>query len=209
MEDVFPGFNVQDRIGIVVKDFCGATGASTLIMAAITKFYDFYRPQLGNEKNKLRIYPEYFLFHIGKRFGDHQQMDIWPSHREVIVENNAEKILQAINDRAITRLLVVDSYPSQSTEFMPETLNSAKQRIITTLAYSSTGRVEQADILAASTTRVERYVMSTLNESKQGAILSEYMYDRLQNIRHSLFSDEHIKETYRKVSLTEALHMLT
>src|SRR5699024_2329525 len=115
------------------------------------KFYDAYRAELGNEKGKLRIYPEYFTFHIDQQHGDHRQMDIWPSHREVVVESNAEKILQAINDRAITRLLVPDGSPARSVNLLRETISSAEHRIITTLAYSPTGRVTQADITANTT----------------------------------------------------------
>jgi hypothetical protein len=64
LEDLFPRFNKNDRIGIVVRRPGGSAGASALLMAAITRFYDFYRPQLGDEPDKLRIYPEYFIFHL-------------------------------------------------------------------------------------------------------------------------------------------------
>lgn len=207
-EEIFPEFNEHDRIGVIVNDYCGAIGASAIILSAVTKFYDAYRSQLGNEKNKLRIYPEYFLFHVGKYFGDHQQMDIWPSHREIVVENNAEKILEAINDRAITRLIVEDVSPNYSADFLRETLSSAKERIKTTLAYSSTGRVEKVDITAKSTFNVERFVLNTLKESKNLNVLSESTYEKLKQNRHSLIMENYIQETYRVVSLTEAVHML-
>ena len=48
------------------------------------------------------IYPDYFLFHVGGPLGDHSMLDIWPSHKEVVVPDQAEALLQAINDRAIT-----------------------------------------------------------------------------------------------------------
>ncbi len=34
--------------------------------------------------------------------------DVWPDHKEVTVPDHAEELLQAINDRGITRLLVED-----------------------------------------------------------------------------------------------------
>src|SRR4051794_32407063 len=87
LEDVLPGFNEKDRIGVVVRQPGGSMGASGLMMAEVTQFYDFYRENLGKEPNKLRIYPEFFIFHIGKRHMNHSWMDIWPPHKEVIVED--------------------------------------------------------------------------------------------------------------------------
>lgn len=207
-EDIFADFTVYDRIGVLVKNYCGAIGASSLILSAVTKFYDAYRSQLGNEPDKLRIYPEFYLFHIGKHYGDHQQLDIWPSHREIIIEDNPEKILEAINDRAITRLIVEDVSRSDKVDFLPETMNSAKQRIKTTLAYSSTGRVQNADITAKSTLNVEKLVSNTLRESSNSNILSDSTYKELKQNRDSLIDENYINETYRFISLTQALHML-
>ena len=45
LEDIFPGFNVYDRIGVVVREAGGGTGASALLMSALTRFYDFFRPE--------------------------------------------------------------------------------------------------------------------------------------------------------------------
>lgn len=208
-EDIFPEFNEHDRIGVIVKDYCGAVGASVLILSAVTKFYDAHRSQLDSKEVKTRIYPEFFLFHVGECFGDHQQLDIWPSHREVIVEDNPEKILEAINDRAITRLVVKDISPNHSVDFLQETLNSAEHRIITTLAYSPTGRVRKADITAKSTLNVEKFVFNTLKESKNLNILSESTYQTLRKNRDSLIINNYIKETYKIISLKQALHMLT
>jgi hypothetical protein len=41
--DVFEGFSEQDRLGVVVRRPCGAVGASALICATITAFYDIQR----------------------------------------------------------------------------------------------------------------------------------------------------------------------
>ena len=41
--DVFPGFDAQDRLGIVVTRSFGAAGAGRLILAAVTAFYDCLR----------------------------------------------------------------------------------------------------------------------------------------------------------------------
>ncbi len=102
LEDLFPGFGEQDRLGLVMSRPCGAVGASALITATITAFYDRQRARGPS----FFIYPDYFLFHVGRPLGDHAQLDIWPRRKEVVVPDEPESILEAVNDRAITRLLV-------------------------------------------------------------------------------------------------------
>ena len=43
IRDLFEGFGEQDRLGVVMSRPCGAVGASALITATITAFYDFHR----------------------------------------------------------------------------------------------------------------------------------------------------------------------
>jgi hypothetical protein len=69
------------------------------------------------------------------------QLDVWPPHKEVIVDDDAEQILEAINDRGITRLLVEDK-PLTSGVFLRETLSSARNRIVSALAFSATGALQ-------------------------------------------------------------------
>jgi len=57
------------------------------------------------------IYPDYFLFHVGRPLGDHARLDIWPRRKEVVVPEDPQGVLDAINDRAITRLVVEDGEP--------------------------------------------------------------------------------------------------
>ncbi|MER3603042.1 MAG: hypothetical protein C4298_04135 [Thermus sp.] len=102
--DLFPEFDQRDRVGIVVRDPCGSVGASAALMAAVTAFYDFPRAQ-GED---FFIYPDYYVFHVDRPHGDHSMLDIWPSHKEVVVPDKAQDILCAINDRGVTRLLVPD-----------------------------------------------------------------------------------------------------
>lgn len=204
LEDIFPGFDERDRIGIVVRSPGGATGASSLLMAAITRFYDFHRSRLGNERGSLRIYPEYFVFYVRARHGDHRQIDVWLPHREVVVEDDPEQILEAINDRGVTRLLIEDATPSSAT-FLRETVSSAEQRIVSALAYSPTGRVDQADVTVTGNSAAEGYVLAALDESKE---LSRDV-EKLQRGRRTLLSDGRVTETYRRIELSDAIRMLT
>lgn len=205
LEDIFPGFNENDRIGVVVRKSGGGMGASALLMSALTRFYDFHRPVLGNEPGRLRIYPEFFVFHVGKRHMNHSWMDVWPPHKEVVVEDDPEQILEAINDRGITRLLVEDITPSSAT-FLRETISSALHRIVTAIAYSSTGRVTHADVTIMSCSAAENNVLDSLDRSEE---LSEEIKERLRRRRKPLYVDGRVTETYRRIELSEALQMLT
>ena len=55
------------------------------------------------------VYPEIYAFHIGKSHGAHAPYDFWPSRREVILRTDDHReVLDAINDRGITRLAIPD-----------------------------------------------------------------------------------------------------
>lgn len=204
LEDVFPDFNKNDRLGIVVRRPGGGIGASGLLMAAITRFYDFYRPLLGNEPDKLRIYPDFFIFHVGKRHLNYYLLDIWPTHKEVILEDDPELILEAINDRGITRLLVEDTMPSNKF-LLRETISSAESRIVSALAYSPCGRVAHGDVSIISCSDVEGYVYSTLKISEE---LTEDIRKQLEMERKALVSDGRVTETCRRIKPSDAILML-
>jgi hypothetical protein len=205
LEDIFPGFNKNDRIGVIVRHAGGGAGASALLMSSLTRFYDFFRPNLGVEPGMHFIYPEFFIFHVGKKHMTHYWMDIWPPHKEVLVEDDPEQILEAINDRGITRLLVEDIAPSQPV-FLRETLSSAKHRIISALAYSPTGRVENGDVKITSCEAAEKNVIDSLKISEE---LSEVELFRLLDIRDSIKVNGRVTETYRRIDVEVALKMLT
>lgn len=205
IEDIFPGFNQEDRLGIVVRSPGGSAGASGLLMAAITKFYDFYRPHLGQENEKLWIYPDYFVFHIERWHLDHYWLDVWPPHKEVIVENDSEQILEAINDRGITRMLVEDISPSRSI-YLRETLTNAKLRIKSAVAYSPNGRVASGDIRVRNKSLTEKYLRDSL---KRTNLISPELFEELCITRDALHVDGWIEERYRRIDVVDALKMLT
>ncbi len=197
--DVFPDFEERDRLGVVVGRPCGGVGASALILATVTAFYDLQRAKGGD----FFLYPDYFLFHVGGYMGDHQMLDIFPSHKEVVVEEDAERMLQAINDRGITRLLVQDAEP-RDLQFSRVTLGSVHLR--TALAYSPTGRVEGADVYVTSNEATESYVSDVFDYS-QDTVDSEAI-ESIRYSRQDLFEDGTPVETYRKIDVDEALRML-
>jgi hypothetical protein len=158
LEDLFEGFGEQDRLGVVMSSPCGAVGASALITATITAFYDFHRAR-GDE---FFVYPDYYLFHVGRPLGDHARLDVWPRRKEVVVGEDPQAILEAIDDRGITRLVVEDGRPAEA-DLDGEAVASARGRIRTCLAYSPAGRVEDADVEIASNPVTEGYVEAILD----------------------------------------------
>jgi hypothetical protein len=169
-----------------------------LILAAVTSFYDVQRERHGPDG--FFIYPDYFLFHVGARWGDHGMLDVWPSHKEVVVNDDPEELLRAINDRAVTRLLVEDRNAREPT-FERESLASARDRILTSLAYSADGRVAAPDVSVAGNALTESYVDAVFDRSADGA-------DSIRAGRHGLRQDGKVVETYRRLTLDEALARL-
>jgi hypothetical protein len=222
LDDLFDGFGEHDRLGVVVGRPCGAVGASALITATITAFYDLQRAR-GSD---FFIYPDYYLFHVGRPLGDHARLDIWPSRKEVVVPEDPEQVLEAVNDRAITRLVVEDGEPAEL-GFEREALASARARIATCLVYSATGRVRDADVRIASNPVVEGYVAAVLDPETRLAHLrarrdrvradaiatrlGEVAPDeraRIRQARENLFEGDAPVETYRRAGIDEALGLL-
>jgi len=200
LDDLFPGFIEHDRVGVVVRHPCGAVGASTLILAAVTAFYDAQRAK----SEEFFIYPDYFLFHVGARLGDHGMLDIWPAHKEVVVADEPEELLRAINDRGITRLVVEDRAPAE-THLERESSASASNRILTALAYSATGRVADPGVLVAGSSVTESYVAAVLEGSSE---VAPRIREEIAVGRRALVVGGVPVESYRPLTLDEALALL-
>jgi hypothetical protein len=221
LDDVLPGFGERDRLGIVLRHPCGAVGASTLLLAAITAFYDRQRAR-GED---FYIYPDYFLFHVDGPLGDHSMLDVFPAHKEVVVPDDGEVLLEAINDRGITWLLVEDREPVPP-ELRRETLASARSRLAGALAYSPGGRVEGGDVRIAGNDLTESYVNAVLDpealiesiddpEDPYAAALARRAIEvtsaeraRIRAERERLREHDRPVETYRRLTLDEALAAL-
>jgi hypothetical protein len=223
IEELLVGFGEQDRLGLVMSRPCGAVGASALIGATITAFYDIQRAR-GPD---FFIYPDYFLFHVGRPLGDHARLDVWPRRKEVVVAEQPQQILEAIDDRGITRLLVEDGTPQQP-ELELEALASAHARIATCLAYSASGRVDRPDVSIASNPVTEGYVQAILDpeariaklraEGGNGARVEAIaaragevepeVRRRINLARRELVEDGVAVESYRRIDLDEALGLL-
>jgi hypothetical protein len=200
LPDLLQGFGEQDRLGVVIGRPGGGLGASALITATITAFYDLQRAR-GPD---FFIYPDYYLFHLAKPFGNHSRLDIWPEHKEVVVPAEAQEVLRAVNDRAITRLVVEDGDP-RDPELGAEELASARARLTSCLAYSPTGRVTDADVRVTSNAVVEGYVETTLD---RGDVIPPDQRSQIRRAREGLVEGGLPVETYRRIELDEALAKL-
>jgi hypothetical protein len=224
IEELFPRFGEHDRLGLVMRRPCGAVGASALIAATITAFYDIQRSR-GPD---FFIYPDYYLFHVGGPLGDHARLDIWPRRKEVVVDDDPERILEAVDDRAISRL-VVEEGPGAERELDAEAVASARGRIVSCLAYAATGRVEGGDVRIASNEVTEGYVDAILDpearmerlraDGQDGAARADAIAVRagevaadvrreIKRARTELVEGGVPVETYRRIELDEALSLL-
>lgn len=167
LDDVFPGFDQHDRLGVVIHDRLGAAGAGSLILAAVTAFYDGLRAA----GEPFFAYADFFAFHVGADHGTLRKLDVYPAHKEVVVANDAEQILEAINDRGVTRLLVPDG-PLDAEPPDPalerETLHSAQRRIRSALVYSPTGQTAGADVLVRGSAHSDAYIDAMLGRPAGG-----------------------------------------
>jgi hypothetical protein len=203
-EAVFPGFTDLDRLGVVIGADYGAAGASTVILAAVTAFYDRLRERGG----AFFAYPDFFAFHVGHRRGILRKLDVFPDHKEVVVPADPEQILRAVNDRGVTGLLVpetgdieADTEPEGDPGVEPATRASAERRIRASLSYSPTGRVRAPDVLVRGSARTESYVAAML-ATKDPAARSARV------ARAALGQGEPPVESFRRVTLSGALHQL-
>jgi hypothetical protein len=224
LADVFEGFSEHDRLGVVVRRPCGALGASALICATITAFYDIQRAR----SEEFFVYPEYYLFHVGGPLGDHARLDVFPRRKEPVVPDDPEALLEALNERAISRLVVEDG-DARDPELDEAEVASARRRLVSCLAYSSSGRVADADVRIAGNEVTEGYVEAVLDpearierlragdEGEQ--VLAESIARRadeatpearaaLAATRTALVEDGRPVETYRRLEVDEALTLL-
>jgi hypothetical protein len=142
------------------------------------------------------------------------------------VPAGADHVLEAVNDRAVTRLAVEDGEPGKPPSD-PGALASARARIRTCLAYAPSGRVEDADVRIAGNPVTEGYVEAILdpeariarlradgNAERADAIAAragEVARDSRQRVlagRRDLVEGGVPVETYRRIGLDEALGRL-
>jgi hypothetical protein len=199
--DLCPGFQAQDRLGVVVREPLAATRSAALITAAVTAFYD----QQRKESDDFSIYPDYFIFHAGCRAGDYSMFDIWPQHKCVSVDDSPDAVLRAVNDRGISILLLDQEDVGQHAErgtIEMHTRSSALSRLRHAFVRDAPGNADAINI--KSNPVVERYVEHVIEATR-----------KLHANRHGEArawprsgDNEVPTECYRRLSLEHALNCL-
>lgn len=201
LRDVLPELHRHDRLGLIVDRPLGGFGASTLVLAAVTGFYDAHRER----SDDFFIYPDHYVFHVGERHADHSMLDLWPDHKEVLVAPDAEELLRAINDRAITRLLLPDVPPAPLEDaFERQTLASARDRLRTAVAYSPSGRVTGGRLRVRGSEVTESYVETSIDRSD----LPDGVAAQWRRERDAVLVDGVPVESYEPISVDDALGRL-
>ncbi len=150
IDGLFPAWNRHDRFGIVIHDPLGGVGASHLLQLAICAYYAADERRRG----ELDVYPEIFAFHVGGGHGSHADFDFWGPRREVLLGDDPQELLAAINDRGISRLAVPDlasvgdlaAADAVGAAFEVKEIAAFRDIIASTFAYSPTGRTVAADV---------------------------------------------------------------
>ena len=223
LEGLFEGFDEQDRLGVVLTQPCGAVGASALITATITAFYDIQRAR-GPD---FLVYPDYFLFHVDRPLGRPRA-----ARRLAAAQGGAwcrptpTACSRPSTIGPMTRLVVEDGAAGEPPSDEAARA-SARSRIQTCLAYSPSGRTDDADVRIAGNAVTEGYVEAILDpeariarlraegeEERADAIAAragEVDRDSRQRVlagRRDLVEDGVPVETYRRIGLDEALARL-
>lgn len=147
LDDLFPGWSELDRFGLVIDEPLGGVGASHLLQCAMMAYYDA-KPA---RRTSRAVYPEIYAFHVGKSHGAHAPYDFWPARREVILRTTDHReVLDAINDRGITRLAVPDR-PSREVTHRPKEVEAALDRIASSFVYSASGRLAGGNVVISAT----------------------------------------------------------
>lgn len=225
LADVLPGWGPLDRLGVIVDEPLGGLGASHMIQVAIVAYYE----HANRRGSDLSLYPEIYAFHFGRPRGTLSAFDFWPPRREVMVSGDPLDLLDAINDRGITRLLVPDR-PTREIEYRPKEADAALDRTLSAFAYSASGRTDRADVRLTGTarrteinpTRALRpvYVEETRQMAKpfkeadarykvwlkaREGDVTPAERDVAEQRRASLLEGGTVSETYRRIGTREAL----
>lgn len=138
-------WDVRDRLGVVVRSPAGGLGAGLLTLSSVVAFYD----APGRKRRMRPLYPDIFLFHVGQRWGCHAGFDFWPERKEILVADDANAILSAINDYGITHLALPDA-PQGEPAYRYKERDAAIDRLKKAYAYAPLGDVADADIAISS-----------------------------------------------------------
>jgi len=195
-DTVMPSVTSNDRVGVVMGTGAGGLGAGNFILSCVTAFYDYLRE---TREEDFFEYPDYYTFQTTSEPADYRMLDVYPDHKNVTVESDVERLLRAINDRAITTLLVPD-VPPTSPDVENITLQSAHRRIDHCYVYAPDGRPSNGEFSVRQRRQPAREWFETTVESVTG--------DSEGSVPSFGSNDNWIVQQFRQVSVEQALERL-
>ncbi len=159
LSDLWPGgYQPGDRLGVVLNQPMDPCGCSNLICATNTLFYDVLRDTKGT--GGFFRYADTYLIGVGCEPGDFNQLDVWPMHKFVgVLQPTAEAVLETINDRRITLLVLPEVGVRCRGEVVLSTWNALLAQVRCVVTYSPrTGRARDGDVGLLGNKIVESYV---------------------------------------------------
>lgn len=193
---VMPAIDVADRVGIVMGTGDEGLGAANFLLSCVIAFYDTLRER----KEEFFEYPDFYTFQATTDPADYRMFDVYPDHKNVAVEAEAEAILRAVNDRGISVLLVADR-PQEQPEIEAVTRRSAERTLEQAFLYNAAGRLDGGGFeVSLPRQPVADWFDATVESmtdapGEHATALQQRQQDR-------------ISQEYRKLTLDEALERL-
>lgn len=193
-DEVMPPIDAADRLGVVMADPTDGLGAGAFVLSCVTAFYDRLREREGD----FYEYPDYYTFQAAPELLDYLWFDIWPDHKHVAVSPDPEAVLRAVNDRAITVLMVPDT-PRGDRDIEDVTRRSAERRIDACYCYAPDGDLDDADFaIRLPGDAAGEWYRKTLAETDRGVSASV----------RSWADGNRLEQSFREISLDDALRRL-
>lgn len=196
-ETVMPHVTSDDRVGVVMRTGVEGLGAGNFVLSCVTAFYDYLRE---TREEDFFEYPDYYTFQTTGNPADYRMLDIYPDYKNVSINRTAEHLLRAINDRAITTLLVPNATPNLS-DLDDVTLQSAHRRIDHCYVYAPDGRPSNADFSIRQPRQPANEWFETTVESLND--------DSEVSVPSFGTDDDWIVQQFRQVSVKQALERLS
>lgn len=196
-DEVVPRIGVTDRVGIVMGTGAEGLGAANLLLSCVIDFYE----TLGELKDEFFEYPDFYTFQATADPADYRMFDVYPDHKNVEVAADAESILQAVNDRGIT-ILLVPNRPASEPEIEDITRRSAERTIEHAFLYHSADQLDGNDFeISVPRSTVDDWFRTTVESMTDPPTQGS---PHLQRSR-----EDWIIQNYQPVALEEALERLS
>ena len=146
----FHGTSETDRLGVVTRAPLDGLGATALILASVTAFYDAVRASTDANDTTWRTYPDFYSLQLEAPRAAYGMLDIWPDHKDVEIQAPHPCLGQAVIDRSPHTLLLptapLSVQAAEATSYDAVHLASLRRAVRRAFLYDPTGVVEDADL---------------------------------------------------------------